>query len=117
MTKLAFDLVQRSVRTNCSTNVLEWLMTEGVSGICTDGDWKEIAEAHVVSESETSAAGDPPFRRTFELTENLPTKIPPGGVLILRWRHGKVKSGPMMAIDNVRIEFPDGQKGLLLTVR
>lgn len=117
MTKLAFDLIQRSVRTNCSTNVLEWLMTDGVSGICTDGDWKEIAEAHVVSESETSSSGDPPFRRTFELTENLPTKIPPGGVLILRWRHGKVKSGPMMAIDNVKIEFPECRKGFCLTVR
>jgi hypothetical protein len=47
----------------------------------------------------------------------LKAKIPPGGVLAIRWRDPKRSASPMMGIDNFRIEHDAVTCGTIITVR
>lgn len=103
---VSFMAVQRSCRANPATYAVEWLVTDGAGAIGADGDWQLLSTP--ATAPYTSAAPFPgsDYRQTVELTEALPNeKIPVGGVLLLRWRHAKGASGPMMAIDDVRVAF------------
>lgn len=106
---LSFDAIQRTVRKVPSSYRLEWTITDGATGIDAEGEWQALAipetAPHVVGDSE--AGGE--CRQAVEIAEGLPPKLPCGCVLILRWRHEKVASGPAMGIDNVKVEF--GQAG------
>ena len=113
---LSFDMIQRSFRNAPQTYVLEWLMTDGATGIATDGDWQPLPIPATAPDTALTQDGREEVVRSVSLTDVLPTKkISAGGVLIFRWRHEKVSSGPMMAIDNVKVEFTkhDGFKVLL----
>ena len=116
LSSLAFQAIQRSFRTRASTYALEWLMTEGATDIATEGEWTKIAMPDTAPYTAETQEGRADFRQDLVLTEGLPPKIPVGGVLILRWRHEKVVSGPMMAVDDVAVEFEVEKKGFTLIV-
>ena len=115
---LSFDMIQRSYRKNGSAYVLEWKVTDGETGILSEGGWT----AAEIPASAPWAAGDEgcpavECRQTANVALSLPARLATGGVLVLRWRHPKVASGPMMAIDNVRLGFRRQQQALRVTVR
>jgi len=112
---LSFDWIQRNRRENASTNVLEYLITDGVSGLGAQGSWQEIPMGVTPPETAASGAGEEIVQHC-EISEGLPPGIPVGGVLILRWRHDKVKAGPMMALDNVKADF-SGSPGFGIIIR
>ena len=115
---LSFDTIQRSYKTNAATYILEWLVTDGAEGIGTEGDWQTVEIPKTAPIGSDHPGSGQHYRQSVTVTEGLPTaKIPVGGVLIFRWRHEKVPSGPMMAIDNVKVEFPETQKGFLMMVK
>lgn len=115
MKQLSFDWIQRTFKANANTNVLEYLVTDGFTGIGTEGTWTTLAS--LVPQLAGAAESMSESRRSVQVTEGLPTDIRPGQVLILRWRHDKGASGPMIAIDNVLLSFPDLGKGFGVIVR
>lgn len=115
--ELSFDMVQRSYKANRSAYVLEWKVTDGETGILSEGGWTAVE----IPASAPWAAGDEncpsaEYRQTATARLSLPARLAPGGVLILRWSHPKVASGPMMAIDNVRLAFRRLQRALRITL-
>lgn len=114
---LSFDMIQRSFRTNPQTYALECLVTDGATGIATEGDWLSLPIPETAPDTAETQDGRQEVVRSVSLTDCLPAeKIAPGSVLIFRWRHEKVASGPMMAIDNVKVEF-EKTKGFRVLVR
>ena len=115
---LSFDTIQRSYRTNPAAYALEWKMTDGEAGILSEGGWTAVeipACAPYVSADIERPEGE--FRQNVSVELVLPARLAPGGVLILRWRHPKISSGPMMAIDNVRLSCTRIQRALRMTVK
>ena len=115
---LSFDTIQRCYRTNPAAYALEWKMTDGETGILSDGGWMAVT----IPASAPYAAGDAEcpageFRQNVSVELALPARLAPGGVLILRWRHPKTSAGPMMAIDNVRLNCTRIQRALRMTVK
>ena len=91
--------------------------TDGETGILSEGGWTAVE----IPASAPWAAGDEncpsaEYRQTATAALSLPARLAPGGVLILRWSHPKVASGPMMAIDNVRLAFRRLQRALRITL-
>lgn len=107
VTALSFDMIQRSFRNNPQTYVLEWLVTDGATSIGTEGEWRSLTIPETAPDTAETQAGREEVVQSVSLAgDALPVeRIPAGGVLIFRWRHEKVASGPMMAIDNVKVEF------------
>lgn len=117
VTSLSFDAIQRNFRTNPSAYALEWLMTDGATDIGTAGDWNPIAHSETAPYTSETQDGRSEYRQAISVTNGLPmAMIPAGGVFLLRWRHEKISCGPMMAIDNVRIEF-HRNTGLSISVK
>lgn len=114
---LAFDSVQRTFKSAKASYALEWLLTDGATGIDAEGEWQplEIPETAPFVAGDSEVAGE--FRQSVTVTDGLPSRIPVGSVLILRWRHEKVASGPAMAIDNVKLELSGRKKGFHLIAR
>lgn len=115
---LSFDMVQRSYRANRAAYALEWKVTDGETSILSEGGWTAVA----IPDSAPYAVGDDgcpevEYRQNVSVKLSLPTRLAPGGVLILRWKHPKTSSGPMMAIDNVRLESQRHQSALRITIR
>lgn len=120
VTELAFRTFQRTLKGKAATYVFEWLVTEGDAGIDAEGDWQPVAIPETAPCLESFADGDEHHPVEVALTERagLPwIRIPRGGVLILRWRHGMVTGGPMMALDDVRVGFSRPKVGLRLLMR
>ena len=115
---VSFAALQRSYRTNPSTYVLEWLITDGATSVGASGDWRRLETPETAPQTALTRTSETTLRQEVALSEALPReKIPVGGVLILRWRQEKVPSGPMMAIDDVEIKFDGAQKGFGVMVR
>ena len=116
---MSFDMIQRSFRANPQTYVLEWLITDGATSVGTDGKWNSLAIPETAPDTAETQAGRPEVIRSVSLSgaDLRVEKVPAGGVLIFRWRHDMVKSGPMMAIDNVKIRFDGVRKGFGVMVR
>ena len=116
---MSFDMIQRSFRANPQTYVLEWLITDGATSIGTDATWNSLAIPEAAPDTAETQAGRQEVVRSVSLSgaDLRVERIPAGGVLILRWRHDMIKSGPMMAIDNVKIRFDGAQKGFGVIVR
>lgn len=114
---LAFDSVQRTFKSAKASYALEWLLTDGATGIDAEGEWQplEIPETAPFVAGDSEATGE--FRQSVAVTDGLPTRIPVGSVLILRWRHEKGASGPAMAIDNVKLEVSGRKKGFHFIAR
>lgn len=114
---LSFDAVQRTFRKVPRSYELEWLLTSGATGIETAGDWRRlempVTAPYVAGDPE--ADGD--YRRTVVIGEGLPKRMQSGNVLILRWRHEKVASGPAMAIDSVRLGIDKAGRGFCVMVK
>ena len=106
VTSLAFDTIQRNLKGKETTYALEVLVVANETGIDADGDWKPIPIPVVAPCLWEFPDGAPDYRQSVTVSDALPNlKIPAGGVFLVRWRHEKMAGGPMMAIDNVRIEF------------
>jgi len=114
---LSFDAIQRNFRTVQKTYALEWLVTDGAAGIDSEGEWQPLEIPTVAPYVAGDAEAQGEFRQAVTVTQGLPPRIPAGGVLIVRWRHEKGSSGPMMAIDNVRLELPDMKTGTTVILR
>lgn len=116
---ISFDTIQRSFRTNPSGYAFEWRVTDGATGIADGDDWQSVPIAETAPWTAATQDGLQEFGQTVTVlpADLLSVKIPVGGVLVLRWRHEKVSSGPMMAIDNVKIEFERPEKGLSVSFR
>ena len=112
---VTFDSVQRSSNANSATFAFEWRISDGETSIAAGSDWEEVSipqTAPVTSEGRSVM----PEYRLCDIVVAIPAKVPAGKVLLLRWRHPKTTSGPMMAIDNVRISF-DKPGGFCLFIR
>lgn len=102
--KVTFDSVQRSSYANPASYAFEWRISDGESSIAAGLDWRQVSiprTAPITSEKRTVVPGC----RERNIVVEIPAKVPAGKVLLIRWRHPKTTSGPMMAIDNVRIAF------------
>ena len=115
---LSFDMIQWCYRANRAAYALEWKVTDGETSILSEGGWAAVA----IPDSAPYAVGDDgcpevEYRQNVSVKLSLPTRLAPGGVLILRWKHPKTSSGPMMAIDNVRLESQRHQSALRITIR
>ena len=116
---LSFDSIQRSFRSNAATYVLEWKVTSGSeTDIGSGGDWNAVTipptAPYVASDADRPSSE---YRQSVSVGIALKKNLEPGSVLVLRWRHPKVASGPMMAIDNVRLDFTRQQHATCITIR
>ena len=116
---LSFDSIQRSFRSNAATYVLEWKVANGSeTGIGSEGDWNAVTipptAPYVASDADRPSAE---YRQSVSVGIALERSLEPGGVLLLRWRHPKVASGPMMAIDNVRLDFSRQSQATCIILR
>lgn len=103
---LSFATVQRNLKGKEATYVLEGLVTASEGSIDAEGDWQSIQIPVSAPCLTAFDNGADDFRQTVTVTDALPVRmIPAGSVLLLRWRHEKLAGGPMMALDDVRIEF------------
>ena len=112
---VTFDSVQRSFKSATASYVFEWLVTDGETSVFAPGEWSHVdipATAPYTSETQ----GERTEYRQADVRVSIPKKIRTGKTIVLRWRHPKTTSGPMMAIDNVRIAF-DKPGGNYLSVR
>ena len=103
---LTFDSLQRSFKTNPAGYVLEWRTTDGETSLAADGTWQSVDIPQTAPYTDETQAGLTEFwQRDVVVELKLKSGFGPGKVLLLRWRHPKTKSGPMMGIDNVRLAF------------
>lgn len=113
---LSFDLIQRNCRTRAASYRLEFKVAAEECGIGSTEGWVAVDLPEMPSYTV-----DAPFEgvefRTSVGPMKLPVRILPGEVLVLRWRHDAVASGPMLAIDNVRMQFSSDRKGYVLVVQ
>lgn len=98
-------LTSTAVRRNAKEGppyVLEWLVTDGSWSIGTESDaWQPLQLAE----------GIPDFAVKPKC------RLLPGQVIIFRWRHEKVTSGPMLGLDNVHVRFPVVKPGVAIYLR
>ena len=112
---VTFDSVQRSFKSATASYVFEWLVTDGETSVFAPGEWSHVdipATAPYTSETQ----GERTEYRQADVRVSIPKKIRTGKTIVLRWRHPKTTSGPMMAIDNVRIAF-DKPSGNFVSVK
>lgn len=115
---LSFETIQRNFKAKPSDYHLEWRMTDGETSVLAGDDWQELEIGPTAPYTAETQAGRAEYRQAVKLPENpFGRKLSAGGVLVLRWRHDKVSSGPMMAIDDVRLEFPAMRKGFGVILR
>ena len=107
---LTFRPVQRNVKAKPATYALEYLVTDGTWSIGTESEaWHPLA----IPDTAPRTADDPDASNgvgsasvTVSLADgDQPLRLHQGQVVIFRWRHEKMSSGPMMGIDDVRVEF------------
>lgn len=116
---LSFDSIQRNFRSNAATFVLEWKVANGrETGIGSEDGWTAVAipptAPYVASDADRPSVE---YRQSVSVGIALERSLEPGGVLVLRWRHPKVASGPMMAIDNVRLDFSRQSQATCIILR
>ena len=114
---LSFDMLQCVYRLSTSGYVFEWKVAAGETSILSEGGWTEEQIGDTAPYEETDAHPDGEYRQTVSVALAADRRILPGEVLLLRWTHPKVKNGPIMAIDNVRLSFTRVQQALRITVR
>ena len=122
---LTFTSVQRNFKANPSTYVLEWLVTDGPWSIGTESaDWKALTIPETAPFTSMPEDGRSEYRETgiaippeSGADEYKAQRLKPGQVIIFRWRHEKLSNGPMMGLDDVRLEFPVQKKGLGVVIR
>jgi len=122
---VTFTSVQRNFKANPATYALEWLVTDGPWSIGTESAaWQTLAIPATAPLTGATADGRSEFRQeAISVTPVFAEAFVPGGrlkpgqVLILRWRHEKGASGPMMGLDDVRVEFPVPKTGFGILVR
>ena len=99
---LTFTAVRRNEKPG-APYALEWLVTDGSWSIGTESDgWQALPLVE----------GEPGFSVT---PENC--RLGPGQVIVFRWRHEKVKGGPMLGLDDVHVEFPVDKPGFGVYIR
>ena len=114
---LTFDSIQRTFKANPAVYVLEWRVTDGATSIGTEGEWTPMTIPETAPYTVDTQGGLTEYRVTgITVTPGPSGRIQPGQAIIFRWRHANLSSGPMMAIDNVKLEFPV-TKGFGLTIR
>lgn len=113
--KVTFDSVQRSSYANSATYAFEWRISDSETSIAAGSDWNQVG---IPQTAPVTSAGRSVMAecRQCDIAAAIPAKLPMGKVLLIRWRHPATTSGPMMAIDNVRIAF-DKSGGFLLLIR
>ena len=102
--KVTFDSVQRSSNANPATYAFEWRISDVEASIVSGSDWRQVGIPETATVTSEKRSVMPEYRQR-DIVVAIPAKLPPGKVLLLRWRHPTTTSGPMMAIDNVRIAF------------
>ena len=119
VTNLSFKTVQRTFKAKTASYAFEWLVTDGATGVDAEGDWHpvDIAPTAPYVAGDAEATGE--FVQTISIgeTADLPGKLQPGSVLILRWRHAKGASGPAMGIDDVKVEMLGLQRGFAVYLK
>jgi hypothetical protein len=114
--KLSFTAVQRSFKAAPKSYRLEYLATAGDCGIDADGEWKS-AEIPVTAPLTAETCGETSDLRRNVGPVGLDVSLPPGGVLVIRWRDAKGASSPMMGVDDVRLECAARPRSLTLVLR
>ena len=114
--KLSFTAVQRSFKTAPKSYVLEYRVTQGDCGIDADGEWTGVEIPQTAPLTAETCAGISDLRQGVGPIE-LGVALPPGGVLVFRWRDAKGASSPMMGVDDVRFECTARPRSLTLILR
>ena len=107
--------MQRSSNANSATYAFEWRISDSETSIAAGSDWNQVSvpQTAPVTSAERSVIAE---YRQCDIVAAIPAKLSAGKVLLIRWRHPATTSGPMMAIDNVRIAF-DKSGGFFLLIR
>lgn len=101
-----FDSVQWSFKSKESTYHFEYCVTDGDWAISRTSGWKELAiPTTAPNTADMWTSTEKYWIRGIAIKLELKSAFAPGKVLLLRWRHPKTTSGPMMGIDNVRLAF------------
>ena len=114
--KLSFTAVQRSFKSAPKSYALEYLVTDGECRIDAQGEWKSIGIPATAPLTAETCGETADFRQAVGPLD-FSAEIPPGGVLVLRWRDGKGSSSPIMGIDDVRFECSARARSLTLILR
>ena len=114
---LSFDMSQRVYRQLPSGYAFEWKVTDGEKNILSDGGWTAETIEATAPYVETGEHPEGEYRQSISMMLATNRRILPGEVLLLRWTHPKVKNGPIMSIDNVRLSYTRIQSALRITVR
>ena len=114
--KLSFTAVQRSFKAAPKSYVLEYRVTQGDCGIDADGEWTGVEIPQTAPLTAETCAGISDLRQGVGPIE-LGVALPPGGVLVFRWRDAKGASSPMMGVDDVRFECTASPRSLTLILR
>ena len=112
---VTFDSVQRNFKTNPASYALEWRVADGETSIAAAGDWRSVDIPTTAPLTAETCGGRTEFRQDG-ICVAIPAKVPAGKTFLLRWRHPKTTSGPLMAVDNVCVAF-DRPRGFVLVVR
>ena len=97
--------------------MFEWKVTDGETSILSEGGWMAESIGATAPYVDTGEHPEGAYRQSVSVTLAADRRILPGEVLLLRWTHPKVKNGPIMAIDNVRLSFTRAQSALRITIR
>ena len=114
---LSFDMLQRVYRQQASGYVFEWKVTDGETSILSEDGWTVESIGTTAPYVDAVEHPEGVYRQSVSVTIAADRRILPGEVLLLRWTHPKVKNGPIMAIDNVRLSFTRAQSALRITIR
>ena len=110
---VTFDSVQRSSNAHSATYEFEWRIADGETSIAAGADWNQVRIPQTAPYTSEKRSVMPEYRQR-DIVAAIPAKLPAGKVLLIRWRHPATTSGPMMAIDNVRISFGTSREFRLL---
>jgi hypothetical protein len=91
-------------------------VTDGECRIDAQGEWKSIGIPATAPLTAETCGETADFRQAVGPLD-FSAEIPPGGVLVLRWRDGKGSSSPIMGIDDVRFDCSARARSLTLIIR
>jgi hypothetical protein len=114
--KLKFTSVQRSFKNAAKSYVLEYLVTDGEYGIDVKDGWTAI-DIPVTAPFTAETCGDKEEYRNAVGPLEFSAAVPPGGVLLLRWRDEKGASSPLMGIDDIEFSCSARPRSMVLIMR
>ena len=114
---LSFNAIQRTFKTRSNGYVLEAAVTDGAWGLSSAAAWRKLDLPSTGPETSETHASGVAVRMPLAPDVSAVDEIAPGRVLLLRWSHPAVGSGPMMAIGDLKVRFASVGGSVLMIFR